>query len=247
MPDRQPPCQNPPAEPVHHRNQIHKPLRHRDVRDVRAPHLVRPVDDQTPQQIRVHLVFRDDAGWCWASGRSPPAPSPASVAARACGSPPSRRAATPPPSAAIHRTVTPDTARPSAASPPDHPHSPAPAGNTASSARPSAAGIAPRSTGPGQHGPPAPAVRPGSWTRPFAKKIALHRQLADLLIQRRQLRLVRRGASFAAGLASREQRRQSPPAASSSTHGSGWHAHRTGSKARLPCLPPAPPPAPPSP
>ena len=158
--DRQPPRQNPPAEPVHHRHQIHKPFGHRNIRDVGAPDLVRPVDDQTPQQIRVHLVIRMASGWCWASGRSPPAPSPASAAGPACGSPASPRAATPPPSGAIHRTATPDAARPSAASPPDHPGSPAPAGNTASSARPSAAGIAPRPAGPGHHGPPAQAVRP---------------------------------------------------------------------------------------
>jgi hypothetical protein len=29
---------------VHHRHQINKPLGHRNVRNVRAPHLVRPVD-----------------------------------------------------------------------------------------------------------------------------------------------------------------------------------------------------------
>ena len=56
----------------------------------------------------------------------------------------SHPAATPPPCAAIRRTATPDAARPSAASQPDRPHSPAQAGNTASSAPPSAAGIAPR-------------------------------------------------------------------------------------------------------
>jgi hypothetical protein len=45
--DRKPPRQHPPAEPVHHRHQINKPFGHWDIRDVRAPHLVRPVNDQT--------------------------------------------------------------------------------------------------------------------------------------------------------------------------------------------------------
>ena len=58
QPDRYSPCQNTSAEPVHHRNQIHKAFRQRDVCDVRAPHLVRPVDDEISQKIRVHLVFR---------------------------------------------------------------------------------------------------------------------------------------------------------------------------------------------
>src|SRR5271166_5562745 len=57
-PDRHTPRQNPAAEPVHHRDQIDKALGQRDVRDVRAPHLVRPLDRQTAQKIRIDLVFR---------------------------------------------------------------------------------------------------------------------------------------------------------------------------------------------
>ena len=37
QPDRQSPCQNTPAEPVHYRNQIDKTLRQRNIRDVSAP------------------------------------------------------------------------------------------------------------------------------------------------------------------------------------------------------------------
>src|SRR3984957_2267863 len=56
--DRNPPSQNPPAEPVHHRDQIHEALGHRDVSYIGAPHLVRPLNTQAAQQIRINLVIR---------------------------------------------------------------------------------------------------------------------------------------------------------------------------------------------
>jgi hypothetical protein len=46
--DRHPPCQDPPTEPVHHRDQVHEPFGHRNIRDVGAPDLVRSINDQTP-------------------------------------------------------------------------------------------------------------------------------------------------------------------------------------------------------
>src|SRR3954468_6156769 len=145
--------------------------------------------------------------WCSASGRSPPDPSPASAAAPACGSPSSPRGATPQPSAATRKTARPGRVRPSAASTPGQPGPPAPGGNTASSAPPSAAGIAPQPIGRGPPGQPAPGAPTGSWPRPFAKKIPLHRQLANLLIQRSQLRLARL-ARANRGLVTRKQRRR---------------------------------------
>ena len=55
---RQPPGQHLPGRPVHHRNKVKKAPMHRDIRDIRAPHLVRPVDRQPSQQIRIHPVAR---------------------------------------------------------------------------------------------------------------------------------------------------------------------------------------------
>jgi hypothetical protein len=46
------------AEPVHHRRQINKSFGHRDISDVGAPHLIATIDDQAPQQIRIHLMIR---------------------------------------------------------------------------------------------------------------------------------------------------------------------------------------------
>ncbi len=54
--DRQFPGQHPPAESVHHRRQIHKAARHRDVGDVHRPHLVRPVDHLAAQQVWANPV-----------------------------------------------------------------------------------------------------------------------------------------------------------------------------------------------
>ena len=56
--DRQPPGQNPAAEPVDHGAEIDEAARHRDVGDVHRPHLVRPLDRHRAQQIRVDLVAR---------------------------------------------------------------------------------------------------------------------------------------------------------------------------------------------
>jgi len=63
--DRQAPRQNPPAEPIHHRNQVEKPPRHRDICYVRAPNLVRPVDAETPQKVRIYLVIRMPLTGVW--------------------------------------------------------------------------------------------------------------------------------------------------------------------------------------
>jgi hypothetical protein len=54
--DRQSPRQHAAAEPIEHDRQIDKATRHRDVRDVHRPHLVRPRDLDAAQQIRIDLV-----------------------------------------------------------------------------------------------------------------------------------------------------------------------------------------------
>ena len=54
---RQLPGQNIPARPVHDRHQVKEATVHRDVGDVGAPDLVRPLDRQAPQQIRVNPVL----------------------------------------------------------------------------------------------------------------------------------------------------------------------------------------------
>src|SRR3954447_25678278 len=84
---------------------------------------------------------------------------------------------------------------------------PAPVGNTASSAPPSATGIALQPTAQDRPARPGPDAAPGSWPRPCAKKIPLHRQLANLLIQRGQLRLGRLTMSDRS-LVPRKQRRR---------------------------------------
>ena len=48
----QPPRQHRPARPVHDRHQIEEAARKRDIGDVRAPDLVRPLDRKTAQQVR---------------------------------------------------------------------------------------------------------------------------------------------------------------------------------------------------
>ena len=70
-------------------------------------------------------------------------------------------------------------------------------------------GTARRPAGPGRHGPPVQAVPTGSWPRPFAKKIALHRQLANLLIQRGHQGFVHRGAVGRPAVAQGKKRRRS--------------------------------------
>src|ERR1019366_3547885 len=94
----------------------------------------------------------------------------------------------------------PDAIHPSAASRPDRLNATGPADNIRSNAPPSAAGIAQRPAGRGHHGLPARAVPTGSWPRPFAKKIPLHRQLADFLIQWGHQGLVHRRAIGRAGV-----------------------------------------------
>src|SRR5262249_57476109 len=101
-----------------------------------------------------------------------------------------------------------DIARRAGASPPDHRRSPVPADNTASSAPPSAAGIASRSTGADPPDRPRPAARPGSWPRPFAKKISLDCQLADLLVKLGNLRLIHGPWARHPALAAGEQARR---------------------------------------
>jgi hypothetical protein len=54
--NRQPPRQHPATEPVEHHSQIDEAMRHRDVADVHRPHLVRPLDRQAAQQVRIDLV-----------------------------------------------------------------------------------------------------------------------------------------------------------------------------------------------
>ena len=56
--DREPPGQNPAAEPVDHGGEIDEAARHGDVGDVHRPHPVRPLDLHVAQQIRVDLVPR---------------------------------------------------------------------------------------------------------------------------------------------------------------------------------------------
>ena len=48
-----PPREHVPAEPVHDRHKIREPAPHADVRDVRGPHLVRTLDGQPRQQVRI--------------------------------------------------------------------------------------------------------------------------------------------------------------------------------------------------
>jgi hypothetical protein len=56
--DRQPPGENPAAEPVDDGCQIDEAARHRDVRDVHGPDLVGSDDRQVEQEIGVNLVPR---------------------------------------------------------------------------------------------------------------------------------------------------------------------------------------------
>ena len=47
-----------PGRPVHHGHEVEKPLRHRDIGDVRAPHVVRPQDREVAQQVGEDPVLR---------------------------------------------------------------------------------------------------------------------------------------------------------------------------------------------
>ena len=54
---RQLPADHVTAVPVNDGNKVHKPLRHRAVRYVSAPHLIRSYNVNTVQQIRINLVL----------------------------------------------------------------------------------------------------------------------------------------------------------------------------------------------
>ena len=54
---RQPPGQDVPARPVHDRHEVKEATLHRDIGDIGAPDMVRPLDCQAPQQIRVNPVL----------------------------------------------------------------------------------------------------------------------------------------------------------------------------------------------
>ena len=53
---RQPPAQDVPAEPVHHRDQIDEALCHPYISDVGAPYLIDAAYFQSSQQVRVNSV-----------------------------------------------------------------------------------------------------------------------------------------------------------------------------------------------
>jgi len=55
--DRQRPCNDIPAEPVHDRGEIYEAMPKQDVRDVRTPYLVRTSNRQMTEQIRVLPVL----------------------------------------------------------------------------------------------------------------------------------------------------------------------------------------------
>ena len=86
---RQTPGQDVPARPVHDRHQVKEAAVHRDVSDVGAPDMVRPLDCQTPQQIRVDpaLGVRIAGAWrpidCLKSHQAHQTPGPASADAHA--------------------------------------------------------------------------------------------------------------------------------------------------------------------
>ena len=54
---RQPPGQDKAARPVHDRHQVEEAALHRDIGDVGAPDVIRPLDRQAAQQIRVNPVL----------------------------------------------------------------------------------------------------------------------------------------------------------------------------------------------
>lgn len=55
---REIPGQNLPAGPVHNRHEVEEPSSHRDISHVGTPDLVRLLDGQMAQQIRIDLVLR---------------------------------------------------------------------------------------------------------------------------------------------------------------------------------------------
>ena len=60
---RQAPGQHVAAHPVHHRNQVEKPARHWDVRDIGRPHLADPLDPKPAQEVRIDPML-----WCRPTG-----------------------------------------------------------------------------------------------------------------------------------------------------------------------------------
>src|SRR6201997_2594935 len=60
--DRQPPRQHAATETIEHDGEVDKATRHRNIRDVHRPDLVRPRDLKAPQQIRVDLVAKPRRG-----------------------------------------------------------------------------------------------------------------------------------------------------------------------------------------
>ena len=163
---RQPPSQHVAARPVHDRHQVEEAAPHRDVGDVGAPDMVRPLDPQIPQQIRVNPVLGVRRAGPRRPDRPPEDPEGAS------GEPPGGARSAPPrgadavPSGGRRRTDTSGTARRSDASAPASPRSRPSARSRATSARSTAAGIAGSGSAPDGRAQPAPASRPGSTTGP---------------------------------------------------------------------------------
>ena len=62
---RNPPRQDRAAMPVHDRDEVRKTAPHRDVRDVRAPDLIRVLDLKLPQKVWIDLVLGtlDRSAW----------------------------------------------------------------------------------------------------------------------------------------------------------------------------------------
>src|SRR3954454_19014598 len=60
--DRQPPGQNPPAEPVDHGGEVDETTRHRNVSNIHCPDLVGTRDWKIAQEIRIDLVPRRRLG-----------------------------------------------------------------------------------------------------------------------------------------------------------------------------------------
>ena len=108
---RQAPRQHRTRRPVHDCHQILESSLHRDVGDVGAPHLVRPIDPHIPEQIRIDSDVPDQASTFAACGRWPSDPSAASIGESACGQHRSPAAAGDAPSAAIRTKAWTKTAR----------------------------------------------------------------------------------------------------------------------------------------
>ena len=64
---REPERENLAARPVHHRHQVHEPTAHRNVGDIERPDVIRFLDRDIPEQVRVNLMSRRAT-----AGRFPP-------------------------------------------------------------------------------------------------------------------------------------------------------------------------------